>query len=248
MFHYGDEWYWGVDRLGHLEERLLELAAVRTEDATRRFTPPPETCRARNASQVTLEFFPSLRSPYSYIAMARVGELAKRSGVQLVFRPVLPMVMRGLPVARRKGQYIMMDVAREAERLELPFGRITDPLGRPVERAYSLFQWARERGKEGELLHSFARGAFADAIDTGTNPGIRQVVERAGLSFAAAAEALDSELWRTEFEGNRRTLYAAGLWGVPSFRVSGPSGHADYATWGQDRLFRVAQEIEQRAG
>jgi len=190
-FHYGDEWYWGIDRLGHLEERLLALEAVRAEGAERRFTPPPEACGARDASRVTLEFFPSLRSPYSYLAMPRVTDLARRTGVRLVLRPVLPMVMRGLPVPRRKAMYIVMDVAREAERLELPFGHAVDPVGRPVERAYSPFQWARERGKADELLLAFARGAFAEAIDTGTHAGIRKVVEHAGLDFAEARKVLD---------------------------------------------------------
>ena len=27
MFYYGGEWYWGVDRVYHLEERLVELVA-----------------------------------------------------------------------------------------------------------------------------------------------------------------------------------------------------------------------------
>jgi 2-hydroxychromene-2-carboxylate isomerase len=106
-------------------------------------------------------------------------------------------------------------VAREAERLELPFGHAVDPVGRPVERAYSLFQWARERGKADELLLAFARGAFAEAIDTGTHASIRKVVEHAGLDFAEARKVLDSEAWRAEFEQNRLALYAVVLWGAP---------------------------------
>jgi 2-hydroxychromene-2-carboxylate isomerase len=48
--------------------------------------------------------------------------------------------------------------------------------------------------------------------------------------------------WRDELEANRRALFALGLWGVPSFRVRG--GRApDYATWGQDRLWRVEEEL-----
>lgn len=246
-FHYGGEWYWGVDRLGHLEERLRELSAVRVEQATPLFPPPPETCNARGASGVILEFFLSLRSPYTYIVMPRVFDLARRTGVRLVLRPVLPMVMRGLPVPRQKGAYILMDVAREAERLGIPFGKIVDPVGRPVERAYSLFAWARERDEATALLLGFARAAFAEGTDTGTDAGIRRVIERAGLSFAEARHVLDNEEWRKEFEENRRAMYAAGLWGVPSFRVRGPAGTPDHATWGQDRLFRVAQEIERRA-
>jgi 2-hydroxychromene-2-carboxylate isomerase len=38
-----------------------------------------------------------------------------------------------------------------------------------------------------------------------------------------------------------------GLWGVPSFRLSGPEGQGDLAVWGQDRLWLVAAEIRRRA-
>jgi 2-hydroxychromene-2-carboxylate isomerase len=37
-----------------------------------------------------------------------------------------------------------------------------------------------------------------------------------------------------------------GLWGVPSFRLLGRPGEPDYSTWGQDRLWRVEQEIRRR--
>jgi hypothetical protein len=33
---------------------------------------------------------------------------------------------------------------------------------------------------------------------------------------------------------------------VPSFRLLGRSGEPDYSTWGQDRLWRVEQEIRRR--
>ena len=38
-----------------------------------------------------------------------------------------------------------------------------------------------------------------------------------------------------------------GLWGVPSFRLSGPDGEPELAVWGQDRLWLVAAEIRRRA-
>ena len=38
-----------------------------------------------------------------------------------------------------------------------------------------------------------------------------------------------------------------GLWGVPSYRLSGPDGEPDLEVWGQDRLWLVAAEIKRRA-
>ena len=61
-----------------------------------------------------------------------------------------------------------------------------------------------------------------------------------------AQEHLDREGWREELEANRLALFELGLWGVPSFCLRDASGAALYSTWGQDRLFRVEQEIAAR--
>ncbi len=248
MFYYGNEWYWGVDRLAHLEERLDGLGLARGPDRAPLVTPPraPES-RPTATAPLELEFFCSLRSPYTYIAMERVFALPRRLPVEIVLRPVLPMVMRGLPVPAAKRLYIVLDTKREAERAGVPFGRVCDPVGRPVERAFELYPWARERGRAAEFLHAFARAAFAEGIDTGSDAGLRFVVEQAGLLWdEALAEQAADRGWRDELEANRQTLLGLGLWGVPSFRLRGRPGESDYCTWGQDRLWRVEAEIRDR--
>ena len=253
MFFYGGEWYWGVDRLHHLERRLQSLGVLRSGMPADPIVPRPAVRLATavrparapaKSAPIALEFYASLRSPYTYIAMERVYELARRHSVALVLRPVLPMVMRGLPVPRAKQLYITFDTKREAEDAGVAFGRVSDPVGRPVERAFSLYPWARKQERAAELLLSFARAAFAEGVDTGSDAGLRFVVERAGLSWDEAREHLDGESWRAELEENRRALFALGLWGVPSFCLRRDDGEALYSTWGQDRIWRVEQEIQ----
>ncbi len=71
MFLYGREWYWGVDRLHHLERRLLDLGASRDagsgdeKDELCFPRPPVQLGGVGDASGITLEFYPSLRSPYT---------------------------------------------------------------------------------------------------------------------------------------------------------------------------------------
>ena len=249
MFHYGGEWYWGVDRLSHLERRLRALGLLRKAAAADFIAPRPEPAREPAPAareRLVLEYYPSLRSPYTAIVMDRVLELTQRLPVDLVWRPVLPMVMRGLPVPREKQLYITLDTKREAEDAGVAFGRVCDPVGRPVERCFSLYPWARERGRAPELLRAFTQAAFAEGVDTGSDAGLRLVVERAGLAWDEARAQLDRDGWREELEANRKQLFALGLWGVPSFRLLGRPGEPDYATWGQDRLWRVEQEIRTR--
>jgi 2-hydroxychromene-2-carboxylate isomerase len=247
-FHYGGEWYWGVDRLDHLEARLAAQGLRRAGAAlSPLLVRPSAKASGPRAREVVLEFFLSLRSPYSYLAMERARELARRAGVRLALRPVLPMVMRGLPVPRAKRWYIVLDAKREAERLGIPFGRIQDPAGRGVELGYSLFPWAREQGRAGELLLALARAAFAEGVDLEQEAGVRRAVEAAGLDWEAARARLGSDAWRAEVEANRRDLLALGLWGVPSFRLRGPADAPDFCTWGQDRLWLVEAEIARRS-
>jgi 2-hydroxychromene-2-carboxylate isomerase len=251
MFFYAGEWYWGVDRLQHLERRLQKLGALRSGVRSAPIAPRPALGAAAapaSRARIALEFYPSLRSPYSYLAMQPVFELARRYPIDLALRPVLPMVMRGLPVPRVKQLYILLDSKREAEDLGVPFGRVCDPVGRPVERCFSLYRWACARGRGPALLHAFTRAAFAEGIDTGSDSGMRHVVERAGLSWDEARAQPRDEGWREELERNRAQLFALGLWGVPSFRILGGPGEPDFCTWGQDRLWRVEAELRERMG
>jgi 2-hydroxychromene-2-carboxylate isomerase len=247
MFYYGREWYWGVDRLHHLERCLEGFGALRAGAAAVAPRPAIDPGSARDDGSITLDFFPSLRSPYTAVVYDRTLELAERTGVSLVLRPVMPMVMRGVPASFAKGRYIASDAGREAECDGVPFGRLTDPIGRPVERCFSLFPWAREQGRAAELLGSFLRGAWAEGVDTSTEEGLRGVVEAAGLSWSDALAVIDNDDWREELEQNRLTMYRElGLWGVPSYRIRGPEGRPDFSCWGQDRLWQVAQELRER--
>jgi 2-hydroxychromene-2-carboxylate isomerase len=247
-FFYAGEWYWGVDRLCHLEPRLAALGARRAGVAGP-VAPRPavDPGPVRDRGRLTLEVFPSLRSPYTAVGFDLALALAERAGVRVVLRPVLPMVMRGVPVTLTKGRYIFTDAVREAELAGVPYGRFVDPIGRPVEAGFSLFPWARDRGRGAALISAFLRAAFAEGVDTSRPSGLRRVVESAGLPWSEAQAILGNTGWRDELERNRRAMYdEMGLWGVPSFRLMGPAGEPDFSTWGQDRLWLVAAEMRRR--
>lgn len=250
MFWYAGEWYWGVDRLHHLERRLIRLGASQGLATTPRFDRPPlDPGAVQNDGRLSLEIFPSLRSPYTAMIFDRSVRLAESVGVPLTIRPVMPMVMRGAPVPTAKGLYIMLDTLREAEHIGAPFGNMYDPIGRAVERGFALWPFARDKGRGAEFISAFLKAAFVDGRPTGTDEGLRRVTEDAGLSFEEARLTLDDESWREELEKNRRTLYdELGLWGVPSYRLRGPENEPDLCVWGQDRLWLVAAEIRRRLG
>ena len=79
MFYYGHEWYWGIDRLHYLEKRLAELGAD-TQTHQSLLMPRPEIPAANlvDNGSLTLEFYPSLRSPYTAIVFEKVVEFCQK--------------------------------------------------------------------------------------------------------------------------------------------------------------------------
>ncbi|MBR9806386.1 MAG: 2-hydroxychromene-2-carboxylate isomerase [Alphaproteobacteria bacterium] len=244
-FHYAGEWYWGLDRLHYLEARLLALGAVKPGcSETPIFAPPVSPAPSvtdRVPEGTEIHYYLSFRSPYTYIVAERVKALAQSYGARLRLRFVLPMVMRGLPVPRMKGMYITKDTAREARRLGVPFGKIADPVGEPVERGYSLLPWAISQERGFEFCLSFMRKVWSEGIDAGSAKGMEAIVAGAGLSWEHARSMLGRGDWRAEAEVNRAEMSELGLWGVPSFRVG------NVYTWGQDRLWVIEDELKRLA-
>ncbi len=247
MFYYGAEWYWGVDRLYHLEQRLAELGIDRQRGAPP-LVPRPliEAGPLRDSGRLTLEIYPSLRSPYTAISFDRAVKLARNTGVNLVVRPVLPMVMRGVPATRQKGMYIFWDTAREARAAGVPFGNFYDPIGDPARRGYSLYPWACAKGRGIKFISAFLACAFAEGINLNTDKGLKKAVEKAGLDWREAQSLVGQSGWEAQLENNRVAMYDSGLWGVPSFRLLDEHNRELLALWGQDRLWLFAREIQRQ--
>jgi 2-hydroxychromene-2-carboxylate isomerase len=244
VLRYGGEWYWGPDRLPYLEDRLR--GDFERPDAPSVLQLRPAEQRPAEAlpvedGRVPLGFFFSFRSPYSYLALDRVLALAERYPVRLDFRPVRPMVARGLQVPRTKQLYIVHDAKREAERLGIPFGRICDPLGAGVDNCLAIFSYAEAQGRPGEFLRAAMRGAWAEGLDLADDDDLRQVVDRAGLDWDGARAALSDHAWKQRADDNAIALNKLDLWGVPSFQLG------EYAAWGQDRLFIIEDKLRAHA-
>lgn len=226
VLHRG-EWFWGVDRFELLERSLgRSQSMLRWADTV---DVPPGVVGPDG--RVRMELFFSFRSPYSYLVLEPLRRIAARPRVDLVIRPVLPMVMRGLPVPRSKRLYILRDCKRVALELGAPFGKICDPVGQGVERCLAVFPEADAAGCSEVFVREVATAIWSEAANMTSDAELRRVVERSGLSWSAAQRGLaEEERWRAMAQDNRAALFEAGLWGVPTLRVG------ELAFWGQDRI------------
>jgi 2-hydroxychromene-2-carboxylate isomerase len=245
MLYYAGEWYWGLDRLDHLEARLLLLglgegSEVQFDQTYRDFCKTAPLCAANpNSKKLTLYF--SIRSPYSHLGLHQAIKLAQHYQLALEVKPVLPMVMRGLLVPDTKKMYIFHDTKREAVKLGIDYGFVADPLGEGVKRCYALFKYAQSLGKETGFLLNYAEAVNAQGIRSETDAGLRIIVERTGLDWAYAQQLLKdddcSEQWQVWAEENRAQMLALGSWGVPTFQ------YGDLVLWGQDRAGLIERAV-----
>lgn len=246
MLHYGGEWFWGADRLFHLEQWLREVGACRDPSLGFICPRPAIDVSGVDASSLTLDFYPSLNSPYTSIIHDLTVAMARECNIRFNHKPVLPMIMRGVPATREKGLYIVFDTKREAWHLGVDFGPAVSPIGEPTRQIYSLLPWARSQGKAIALLSASLRLAFAEGTGLHRRSGLRKAVERAGLDWREAKEHLGSDGWKEETARNQIEMTEdMGLWGVPCYRLRG-GGVEDLCVWGQDRLWLVAAEIRKR--
>lgn len=245
MLYYAGEWYWGLDRLDHLEKRLINLGlGGDTEvrfDQTYCNLCKSEPLQVPNPKLKKLTLFFSIRSPYSHLGLQQAITLAQHYQLILEVKPVLPMIMRGLLVPDTKKMYIFHDTKREAEKLGIDYGFVADPLGEGVNRCYSIFKYAQSLGKETDYLLNYAQAVNAQGIRSETDAGLKIIVERSGLDWEHAKQLLQqsdcNQQWQVWAEENRQEMVALGSWGVPTFQ------YGDSVLWGQDRAGLIERVI-----
>jgi len=249
MINFEGEWYWGIDRLDHLESRLITMGLANSPDEriffNRTYTgfcqkSLPNTHRSQQRPlRKPLALYWSARSPYSYIGLERAVQLSQHYQIPLTIKPVLPMMMRGMNVPKTKKMYIFLDTKREASKLNIPYGFVADPLGAAVERCYALIEYAQSENKLQDFLLSFARGVNSEGIRAETEKGMKKIVSRCGLSWDIAKTKFADKSWRSSVNDNLDEMLALGCWGVPSVCYDG------LHFWGQDRMALMEHHIKE---
>ena len=184
-----------------------------------------------------VDYFYSFRSPYSYLSGPRGFALADDFEIDLHFRGVIPMMMRGEAVPTAKRLHTMRDVKREADRLGMPFGRIHDPLGEGATRTLAVSEYAIDVGRVREFVLTAAQAIWAEATDPATDAGLREICEAAGLEWEGCRAALSDQSIADRVEANTSELTQIGHWGVPVFVFDGEQ------FWGQDRIVDLASVL-----
>ena len=249
-FHYEGENYWGIDRLGHLEERLIELNLNKNKSKSFIINDPKmnndfDSFKDQNKT-VRLEFFPSLNSPYTYISFKRIRYLFENYPIEFKVRPVLPMLMRNMKIPPLKGKYILFDAAREGRKHGVIIKNIYSPIGSPAEKAYSLFPVINDHGFGFDYLEKLMQSSFYYGTNIGEDNYLKKIVSDFGLSWSEIKKLSKNYNWKELLNENLMDMYRGGCWGVPTIKLVNTDGANEYFQWGQDRIYLIERELVNR--
>ena len=232
------EWYTGIERLDHLEHRLVK-AKLASDFSGYVYNKHHLEYRPNIVlkNKEVLTAYVSIRSPYSYIGWLQALKLSETYQLTLDVKIVLPLMMRGITVPTEKQRYILIDSLREARVQKLPVGKFSDPLGKGVIRSYTLFPYFEHVGKSVEYIDALFKAVFVQGLDLAKEDNLLQVCFELNESYELALSFAALNDWQAITDENQQTMDTLGFWGVPSFQ------YKQVACWGQDRLFQIEKEI-----
>ena len=246
-FYYENELYWGLDRLNYLEGRLSELGlstnTVKDPICSLNLSAPKQMISNK---KVNLTYYPSLNSPYTLVSAKRVKELGETYPINLITKPVLPMLMRDMTISEYKAKYIISDAAREGRKYGHEIKNIYSPIGSPARKAYSLFPNIDKAGKGFEYIYELLNASFQEGVNIGNNDYLETLINKLGLDWSIIKNDLNTKQWKHDLDLNLKDMYSGNCWGVPSFKVTDEDGSNPFYAWGQDRIWLIKEEIAKR--
>lgn len=205
-----------------------------------------------------LDIYWSFRSPYSYLAVDRLAQIAETYAIDVHFRPVRPLAMRESDFFERGRpqflSYLFRDVPREAQRLGVRFGpprpdpiRMdmasgkVDPEQPLMVRVMGLAIAACAAGRGLHFARALAPRIWGGVEGWDEAGSMGEAAREAGLDLAgleAWAAAHGAEIAKTVAENEAEQL--KHHWGVPLMVLD------DEPFFGQDRLDSLVWRLDQR--
>lgn len=204
---------------------------------------------------LNFQIYWSFRSPYSYLAVGRIRDIAKKYNVDVQVRIVLPLAIRDPAHFTRVhplwGMYLMRDTVRVAEMVGIDY---TWPDPDPVVSGSAAGQFPKEqpyihrlsrlgveatnRGKGLEFIYQVS-SIIWDGKTRKWNEGshLKDAAARADLDLADMEKSIaaEPEKYDAQIESHQKELETAGHWGVPTMVFEGEpffgQDHIDALLW-----------------
>lgn len=184
-----------------------------------------------------IEFWYEFASSYSYLSVMRIEPLAAAAGVEVVWRPFLlgPVFLSlgwndsPFNIYPPKGRYMWRDLARLADKYDLPF-----KVPSRFPRSGLLAARVALSGKEAEWVPRFSRAVmtanFAEDRDISSPEVIAGILSAMDLPARDLIEIATSDENKLALRRQNDRAGELGIFGAPNSVVDGE------LFWGNDRL------------
>jgi 2-hydroxychromene-2-carboxylate isomerase/NAD(P)H-dependent FMN reductase len=198
-----------------------------------------EADRGRGTPWPSIDVWFDFASTYSYLAVSRVEDLARRTNVEVIWRPFLlgPIFQSQgwndspFNVYPAKGKYMWRDLERECARLSpsLPFRRPSS-FPRNGLRAARIAIASEMEPWCGRYVQAVFRANFADDRDIGSADVLAEILRDLGLTVDEIMARAESTEHKPKLRLQTERARELGIFGAPTFVVG------DEIFWGNDRL------------
>jgi carboxymethylenebutenolidase len=196
---------------------------------------------------VTVDYYFSPMSPWTYLGHARFADMALRHGARINVKPadfgkVFP-VSGGVPVAKRAPQrqaYRMVELKRFRDHLRLPLNLQPKFFPVPADLAAQCIVAAGRTGGSAaamRLAGAILRACWAEERNIGDADTLGAICGEQGMDAAQLTTAARSEAVKAEYEAYTAEAVACNVFGAPSYVIGGE------IFWGQDRLTFVERAL-----
>ena len=190
----------------------------------------------------TLEFWYEFASPYSYISMMRIEDLAAAANVEVHYQPFLlgPLFKEfgwetsPFKIYAEKGENFFRDIEREAEHYGLPPMKILEEFPHPGLAAARVALVGMKEGWGVEFSKAIYKRQFQDGLVTKNKENVLGVLSALNIENAEGIiERANGDENKSHLREITERAKAKRIYGAPSFIVG------NELFWGNDRLDRA---------
>ena len=209
---------------------------------------PPMELPAGSPARPPVTFFFDVHSPWSYLASALIGPLARRHRVPILWRPIhlanlMDRIggMRPLDQNPARVAWYRRDLADRMAQHGLPYDPHPDYPLRP-SRALRACVYAAEQGCADAFVRVVMRGYWSEKRDISDLAVLQAMADEAGLGPRSVADIVADESYKAAVVENTDDAIARGVFGVPSFIFGGK------LFFGSDRMDLLDAALGRRCG
>lgn len=196
---------------------------------------------------LTIDYFVSLPSPWTYLGHARLCQLAKKYNAEINLKPTefgtVFSETGGLPLAkraptRRKYRFQELKRWRQELNIDLELNPKYFPVD-PTTASYMVILAGNQKLDALKLAGAFMQAVWAENLNIGDNDTLVKIADKNGFDGTALLAGCSSPSIQSIFTDNTRDAINRGVFGAPSYVIG------DEIFWGQDRLMFVEKRLQE---